>query len=502
MTGSRVPPGSLAVLVCALVGASLGAAQARDSIFTAHGSGPLYWSIYGWNYDHYVADLDPVTPESVWTKNVGWVEATFESAGYDMVATDGWLLGPTPVTRDGFMMTYGLWNPLHDWPYWARQYLAPKQLKLGVYYNPLWITQAAYDQDNLISDTGISVRQITGKLENFDGTVSDARCPSGSNCFYWVDVNRAGAREWVQGYVNYFRLASVAYLRMDFLADFENAYGQVAYETALGWIKDAAGDSIFLSLVVPNCFDGCKRELKYGDMIRVSADTLDGGWHALSDRCCDSLWPCNHAERRRCHSARPVRRHWPQFDNVWDGFTYFSRIAGRNRLILDGDFLRLASFVDDTERRSAISLYVMAGSPLAIADYCTDEGCPPVDPGSGLGPYRNSEVLALNELGLVGHPLDSDGPKGRIAPDSERWVGKLPGGAWVVGLFNRSATTSRVKRISYRAHLGIRGKASTRDLWAHAELGPMGSYRVKLAPHESRLLKITPDATGARAAIR
>ena len=167
-----------------------------------------------------------------------------------------------------------------------------------------------------------------------------------------------------------------------------------------------------------------------------------------------------------------------------------------------GDFLRLASFVDDTERRSAISLYVMAGSPLAIADYCTDEGCPPVDPGSGLGPYRNSEVLALNELGLVGHPLDSDGPKGRIAPDSERWVGKLPGGAWVVGLFNRSATTSRVKRISYRAHLGIRGKASTRDLWAHAELGPMGSYRVKLAPHESRLLKITPDATGARAAIR
>jgi len=490
MTGTGA---SLVLIVMAgfFVTAPPRAAQARDSVFTARGSGPLYWTTYGWNYDHFVAGLDPVPPESAWRTNIAWVESNFRSAGYSTIATDGWLLGCTPVTADGFMLTYGLWDPLHDWQYW-QQYLAPRQLQLGVYYNPLWITQAAYDQDNLIGGTGISVRQIAGKLENFDGTVSDERCPPRSNCLYWVDVSQPGAREWVQGYVDYFKRAGVVYLRMDFLADFENAYGHAAYETALGWIRDAAGDSIFLSLVVPNCFHTCKQELKSGDMIRVSADTLGGGWSALSDRCCDSLWPCNRAQRRRCHSGRPVRRHWPQFDNVWDGFTYFSRIAGRNRLILDGDFLRLGTFADDTERRSAISLYVMAGSPLAIADYCTEAGCPAVGSGSGLDLYRNDEVLALNEAGVVGRPLDRDGPQGPIAPDSERWVGQLPDGTWIVGLFNRSATTTRVKKIDYRVHLGIRGRAPTRDLWAHADLGSMNSYRVTLAPHESRLLKITP----------
>jgi alpha-glucosidase len=184
-----------------------------------------------------------------------------------------------------------------------------------------------------------------------------------------------------------------------------------------------------------------------------------------------------------------VRPDWPRFDNVWDGFTYFSRISGKGRMILDGDFLLLSRFFNDAERQTALSLYVLAGSPLAIADYCPAPDDCPVVGGSFLDLYRNDEVLALNAQGLVGHPLDPDGP-GPKRPDGERWVGQLPDGTWIVGLFNRSERP-RTKRIRYRRHLGIRRRAATRDLWAHHDLGPRRSYRVTLRPHEHRLLRIT-----------
>lgn len=38
---------------------------------------------------------------------------------------------------------------------------------------------------------------------------------------YWVDVNRPGAKEYVQGYVRYFAALGVRYLRVDFLSWFE-----------------------------------------------------------------------------------------------------------------------------------------------------------------------------------------------------------------------------------------------------------------------------------------
>ena len=77
-----------------------------------------------------------------------------------------------------------------------------------------------------------------------------------------------------------------------------------------------------------------------------------------------------------------------------------------------------------------ISLMVVGGSALAIADqYDTIDGHEWV--------YQNEELLALNEQGLVCKPLSND-PKDVAA--SSTWIGQLPNGDWIVGLFNREDT--------------------------------------------------------------
>src|SRR5208282_1592943 len=180
---------------------------------------------------------------------------------------------------------------------------------------------------------------------------------------------------------------------------------------------------------------------------------------------------------------------WSQWNNPFMGFTGFSDISGRGQLVLDGDPTILGSFSTDDERRSAISLFILAGAPIAIADrYDTI--------GANAPFYQNTEVLALRDAGLVAKPiyanshlLDYD-PTSR---DPERWVGQLPDSSWVVGLFNRSAATSPVTRsVDFSSELGLTGAAPVRDLWAHENRGAMTGWTVTLGPYASSLVKVTP----------
>lgn len=112
-------------------------------------------------------------------------------------------------------------------------------------------------------------------------------------------------------------------------------------------------------------------------MIRVSNDCFDGGWNFVSAR--------NRGKRRS---------HWPQYDNVFDGFIAFSDITKPGQLIADGDFIRLSTLRDLEERRFEFSLMVMAGSSLTVADEY-DTATKEI-----LEVYTNSELLALNNEDL------------------------------------------------------------------------------------------------------
>jgi hypothetical protein len=436
--------------------------------FRRGGVGPLYWSTYGYNIK-----TNKAMPQEVWTKNLDWVAQNLAPYGYRMVCTDGWIDYSQKTNKNGYVSSYQD-NWTLDWAGMAKD-AAGRGLELGVYYNPLWVVTSAI-KDRSITVAGrpdVKVADLVNPGDTHDGSPN----------LNWVDVNRDGAEEYVKGYVSYFRSLGAVFLRVDFLAWYEVGYdqsgentgvahGREAYLRALSWMREAAGDMI-LSLVMPNCFDHAAAERQFGDMIRIDNDVGFGTWYALSEG--SQTW-------------QPI---WSQWNNPFLGFTGFSDVAGRGQLVLDGDPLYMSTFSNDDERRTAISLFTIAGAPIAVADQ--------YDTISNYSEFfQNKEVLSLRERGLVGKPIyrNSHGYFfDTTSRDCERWVGQLSDGSWVVGLFNRDNGPKRTRKaIDFSAELGLSAPAKVRDLWAHSDLGTMTGYEVALGPHACVLLTVTPQA--------
>ena len=435
--------------------------------FRPGGAGPLYWSTYG--YELFNTTL---IPEDIWKTNVDWVAETFRDYGYTMVCTDGWIDHTQRITPHGYIMSQADdWK--HDWAWWA-DYLKSKGLRLGVYYNPLWATRSAVTNPSVtvIGRPDVKVADIVNPGDYFDG----------GGFLQWVDASRDGAEEYVKGYVAHFREIGAVFLRIDFLAWYEVgfdqsegtvgvAHGRDSYLRALSWMREAAGD-MQLSLVMPNLFNHGAGERQYGDLVRIDNDVSYGTWYDLSE------------------GRQTWQPEWSQWNNPFLGFTGFADISGRGQMILDGDPLVMQTFANDGERQSAISLFTMAGAPIAITDQ--------VDNTIGSAHiFQNLEVLALRKAGLVGKPVFNNSHGFDYDPtsrDPERWIGQLPDGSWAVALFNRQNGPGTVtKTIDFATVLGFTGPASVRDLWAHKNLGSMTSYQAALAPHASVLLSVVPQ---------
>ncbi|MFC0469016.1 carbohydrate-binding protein [Halalkalibacter kiskunsagensis] len=467
---------------------------ARDSKHTRHGSGPMYWMAYENPYENNVA-----IPEDRWKNNIDWIAEEFLPYGYDMVSLDGWIEGSTETTSNGYVLKHND-NWQYTWKEWG-DYIKEKGLEYGIYYNPLWVTPAAVNDDSKtvidnpdlkvsdIVNTDITTTDWNGDTLPGDRFVTD----QGENSLYWVDVTKPGAEDFVKGYVQYFKDAGASFLRIDFLSWYQTGFDgglnkEVGhahwdeYETALRWIHEAAGEDLVVSLVMPYLQNHGEVELKYGDMIRIDEDVFHGGWDHISGR--SQTW----------------QDAWSQWKNPFQGLTGFSDIGGRGQMILDADFIRMNKYgseaINDNERRTTISLFTLGGSPIAIADqYDTIN-----DTGSNNERfYQNSEVIELNKLGLVAKPLyknanpfyPGEGYEEGTSRDTERWVGQLPNGEWVVGLFNRS-DEKVTKSIDFISELGLTGEAAVRDLWAHKDLGYMDHYSADIEPHDVKLLKVIP----------
>jgi alpha-glucosidase len=441
----------------------------RNSVFTRQGAGPRYWNIYGYAYPH-----NAPIPESEWKANIDWLARDLAPSGYDMACTDGWIEGSTRTTENGYILSYNdSWQ--HDWAYWAK-YLAGKGMKLGVYYNPLWVHRAAVEDPSktVVGRPGIKIADLVAPNDFFAKDF-------GGNTLYWIDVTRPGAKEYVQGYVRYFKQFGVAFLRIDFLSWYETGldgtstpandpHGRANYETALGWINEAAGEDMEVSLVMPAMLEDGRVEIADGDMARIDRDAFDGGWEWLSG------------------GRQTWQNGWPNWKSPFLGFTGWSHHSGRGQLIMDGDFMRASTFASDEERRTMVNLMVIAGSPLAVADTYQQIG-------SNSWVYTNKEVLQLNEEGLTGKPLYRSAAPYSVDPgsrDSERWAGQLPDGSWAVALFNRSDTETQTKTIDFSKDLGLSVAANVRDLWAHKDLGVRNDVTASLAPHASAIFRIRP----------
>ena len=258
---------------------------ARDSPFTRHGTGPRYWIAYE---ECFVTNV-PLSEER-WKANIDWMEKTFKPYGYDMICNDGWIEAAQTVNENGYITKYN-----SDWKngfsYWTK-YLQERGMKMGVYYNPMWLTRAAYEQNLPVKGTSYHTRDIVG-YKSFNDPL------------YWVDVDKPGAKEWIQNYVRYFKEMGVAYLRIDFLENYETNYGTRRYEQALAWIAEAA--AAYHCKVAAGIAQDVLR-VRAGEYISVRGDgDTDGALHVADDvpvgASCVHLragTAVNHDGRRSC----------------------------------------------------------------------------------------------------------------------------------------------------------------------------------------------------------
>lgn len=257
-------------------------------------TGPLYWCTYEKQFTE-----NTFMPEERFKENIDWVAKEFVPYGYEMVCTDGWIEDSFCINENGYLTRHhDSWK--HDWKYWA-DYLNERGMALGVYYNPTWISPAAVkNKEILVKGTNIPVREITDLSYVYNGenekkiTGDRFSYPNGEDrALYWVDVDRSGAKEYVQGYVKYFIDCHVTFLRIDFLSWYEDGmdkgkqigrnHGSANYRKVLEWIKEAAGDQIMISLVMPHLKNNGENEFGMGQMARINEDSGTGGWDTFSD---------------------------------------------------------------------------------------------------------------------------------------------------------------------------------------------------------------------------
>ena len=425
---------------------------------------PLYWSVYEYLLTRQEEGVGNIyIPESELSSNIDFVVTNLKSAGYTMICLDGW--GDTvKLSPNGYQASHCR-NWAHDFGWWSTN-LQQRGLSLGIYANPLWIHVNPSDVSTLIAGTNLPVSSLINPSENAS--------------FQWCQVERPGAEQYVKGCVAYYAGLGVKYLRVDFLSWYESGWdryaGQVGptnrphadYVTALKWMREAADtNGMFLSLVMPNLFTVSNMEAQverqYGHMIRVDEDCGDGQWWQWSD------------------NTRGIKRlGWSAYANGFDGLTYWSYIGGRSNLILDPDFLRINSFANNEEKKSAVSACLVAGGAVTPTDrYCTI--------GNDVWVYLNPEMLALRTDGFVGAPRTND----PTLPTSQVWSGQMTGGDWVVGLFNRESTV-QTRSLAF-SQLGL-AAANVRDLWGHTNLGRMSAFSASLPAHGCCVLRLSTNS--------
>lgn len=422
---------------------------------------PLYWSVYEklWQQERDKVKFN-ITDEE-WTEAIDWVATNLKPHGYTMICTDGFL-AKNARDASGYMTHYGEKS--------LKELVAEckaKGLELGVYDNPLWIHG---DPTTPIPGTdGLTFGHLT-----YNGTSPQVVNPRASDRSYkWVIAEYPGAKEYIDGFFKHFSDMGVKFIRMDFLSWYEDGkdryegtvgrgYGRQNYALALQYIAEAAKKyGVFTSLVMPHMYQDAQVEAKYGNMTRIVGDTYYGGWNHLSAR-----------------DKGIAYGYWPNCNNMHDGFTYWSHIAGRNKVILDGDFTRLNTFTSDEECQYIISLQLMAGGPIAAADW-------PNTIGNRVAFYQNDEMLALNKDGFVGQPRS-----GKLGDkNNETWYGQMSNGDWVVGLFNRDDAPRSVNLAL--SDLGIAGEWNARDLWKHADEGKIQKITATIPAHGCKIVRLS-----------
>lgn len=429
---------------------------------------PLYWSVYGsLRQQEKDGSFPNIFTEDDWDKAADYVATNLKPYGYDMLVTDGFA---AMIGEDGYMTGYSRSQKDENSPVVPLTTivakLKAKGLKLGVYDSPFWLHYS--NPDAIIPGTeNIKVSSL-----RYDPAIdTDVLHPQTDDKFWWVVTSHPGAEQYFEGFFKHYADLGVKFIRMDFLSWYEDGmnyndkidrgYGRDRYVKGMQWInKYAKKYGIYVSLVMPHLKNDAIIEKYAGNMIRIDADALEGSWYRFSD-----------------NNRGTLRGGWPNSENAFDGFINWSKISGRRKVRLDGDFIRIGSYANDDEKMSVISLPLMAGGPVSVTDYPSAED---------LKFFQNTELLALQKDGFVGQPL----ARTFYGADGEIWYGQMTDGSWVIGFFNREQSTET--RSLDLSRIGLSGTYKVRDLWKHEDEGTItDKLEYDVPAHGCKIVKLT-----------
>lgn len=430
---------------------------------------PLYWTVYEYMITNQWAQKNAIMGMDEWVELLDWFKENLLPYGYDMVCTDG--AGATAVD-DGGVYTTRRFDWYEGTDFRKLVELAHERgIKVGIYDNPLWMPMRGVTDDMLVPGTQYTL----GSLK-YDEDIDKVYYPNVNDdwWFTWYIPSHPGCRELIDGFFKHYHDMGVDMIRMDFLSWFEDGwsrvehdycsrgYGRANYARWLGWCAESAKKyGIFLSLVMPNMYNDAELESRYGHMARIVSDTHIGTWKHTSGGEMGCVW-----------------KNWPSALNMFDGFTYWSHLTGKDKLILDGDFTRLNTYANDDEKEFTISIQLLAGGPIAVADR-------PSTIGDNLRFYQNREMLALNADHFVGKPMDDR----LLSPGSNIWHGAMSDGSYIIGFFNRE---EEPKSFSLKfSQLGLEGEYKVRDLWRHTDEGTATELKPTVPAHGCKIVKLT-----------
>lgn len=388
--------------------------------------------------------------------------ASMKPYGYDMIITDGFL-PQTSQDGTGYMTHFGSISLAEL----ARR-CKERGLRLGVYDNCLWLKK---NDNSYVPGTAISYSSL---VRNENDVVAHPEIQDNNGFCYWLVTDHNGAKDYIDGWFKHYADLGVEYVFMDFMDWYENGYdemrgyvscgyGRERFELGLSYMAEAAKKyGIMTSCGLSWHYNHSELESQYFHIMRVERDLGNGGWDHVS----------------QCGVNAPYND-WLFDRNQFDALTFTSDITGWDKIRINPEMLMIHRLSNAAERRFNVSIAMMSGGPIVIADW-------PDDLGAYDRFYINEEINAIHLDNFVGQPMDNTpGSEG-----SNVWFGEMSDGDIIVGMFNRG---DAIKKFDIPlSSLGLAGTYKVRDLWNHKDENNVDSnISASVARHDCKVIRLS-----------
>ncbi|CAG6392137.1 carbohydrate-binding protein [Streptomyces cocklensis] len=330
-------------------------------------------------------------------------------------------------------------------------YIHAKGLKFGFYVTP-GIAKNAVLKNTPIEGTSYHAQDIADTSK----TEKNYNCKN----MYYIDYSKPGSQDFVNSWARQFASWGVDYLKIDGVGSADIPDVQ-AWDAALRATGRPITFALSNNLPIAEATTWKKLANSWrtqGDVECYCGPGPNGSGYPLTD------W--SHVSSRFATAAswQPYAGPggWNDLDSLEIG---------------NGDQVGLTA----DQRRSAFTLWAMAGSPLLL--------------GTDLTALDSTDKTMLTNDRLIG--VDQDGTAAARVVSSgvnQVWRKKEADGSYVVALFNTGTSGSSTASVDW-TQVGFSGSAQVTDLWSGSDKGTIAnSYSATLRPGETRLIRATPTS--------